>query len=158
MSALPEEVALEILETVPLVMRTMRAEMRRHRQADLSVPQFRTLAFLNRQPGASLNNLAEHLGLTPASTSKLVDGLVERHLVERQLSSEDRRRITLTLTSAGFAVWEESFHNTQAYFAKRLAGLAEADREMLEASMKLLRPLFEARDEGKTVEKINTLD
>lgn len=142
MNILPEEVALDVMETVPLVMRAMRAEMRQHRQGDLSVPQFRALAYLRRQPGSSLNSLAEHLGLTPASTSKLVDILVERQLLERRLSSEDRRRITLTLTPAGLAVWEESFRHTQAHFARRLAKLNEVEREMLQVSMQLLRPLF----------------
>ncbi len=143
MSALPDEVALDVLDTIPLVMRVMRIEMRLHRQAGLSVPQFRSLAYLRRQPGASLNHLAEHLGLTPASTSNLVDGLVERGLVERLQSPEDRRRITLTLTPAGFAVWEEAFRHTQAHFAKRLDGLNESDREGLRNAMRILRPLFE---------------
>lgn len=143
MAVTPEEAALDVLETIPLVMRVMRAEMRRHRQAGLSVPQFRALAFTRRQPGASLNSLAEHLGLTPASTSKMVDGLVERGLLERKTSLEDRRRITLTLTPSGYAVWEESFQSTQAYIAKRLAQLSEAEREKLQGSMQMLRPLFE---------------
>ena len=93
MGVSPEEAALEIMETIPLVMRIMRAEMRQHRQAELSVPQFRTLAFVKRRPGVALNNLSEHLGLTPASTSKLVDGLVERNLLERREAAEDRRRV-----------------------------------------------------------------
>ena len=151
MAVTPEETALDVLETIPLVMRAIRAEMRRHRQAGLSVPQFRALAFSRRQPGASLNSLAEHLGLTPASTSKMVDGLVERGLLERKTSLEDRRRITLTLTPPGYAVWEESFKHTQAYIAKHLARLNEAEREKLQTSLRMLTPLFDEpnqRSEG----------
>ena len=143
MTVTPEEAALDVLETVPLVMRVMRSEMRRHRQAGLSVPQFRALAFARSQPGASLNNLAEHLGLTPASTSKMVDGLVERGLLERKTSIEDRRRITLTLTPSGYTVWKESFQLTQAYLAKRLSRLSETEREKLRNSMRMLHTLFE---------------
>jgi len=69
-----DECARQVLETVPLVMRTVRAEMRRRRTADLSVPQFRTLNFLNRQAGASLSQVAEHIGLTLPSMSLLVEG------------------------------------------------------------------------------------
>lgn len=143
MSALPEEVAREVMETVPVVMRSLREEMRRHRRSNLSVPQFRALAFIRNRPGASLTSLAEHLGLTPASTSKLVDGLVERELVERRESTEDRRRITLTLTPFGFSVWEESFRRTQASIVERLSRLSDAEREQLSAAMQVLRPLFE---------------
>jgi DNA-binding MarR family transcriptional regulator len=91
-----DECARQVLETVPLVMRTVRAEMRRHRAADLSVPQFRTLTFLSRQAGASLSQVAEHIGLTLPSMSSLVEGLVERKLILRNTHSVDRRRVTLT--------------------------------------------------------------
>jgi DNA-binding MarR family transcriptional regulator len=143
MSVLPEEAALDILETVPMVMRVLRAEMRQHRQTGLSVPQFRSLAFLKGRPGAALNSLAEHIGLTPASTSKLVDGLVERNLVERRDALEDRRRIMLSLTPQGLSVWEDAFEHTRAFLAERLAGLSETEREALQGSMRVLRPLFE---------------
>jgi len=149
MSVLPEEIALDILETVPVVMRVMRADMRRYRQPHLSVPQFRALAFSRNHPGKSLNNLAEHLGLTPASTSKLVDGLVARDLIDRRDSAEDRRRITLNLTPLGFSVWEQAFHHTQVALARRLSRLTGSEREILKASMRVLRPLFEEADNSE---------
>src|SRR5512136_3296462 len=96
-----ETCAQEVLEVVPLVMRTIRAEMRRHRTADLSVPQFRTLSFIDHNADASLSDVAEHIGLTLPSMSKIVDGLVTRKLVTRQTHPTDRRRMTLTLTTRG---------------------------------------------------------
>lgn len=143
MSVSPEEAALNIMETVPMVMRVLRAEMRQHRQPGLSVPQFRTLAFLNNRPGAALNCLSEHLGLTPASTSKLVDGLVERNLLERREAAEDRRRIELSLTPQGLSVWEDAFQHAQTSLARRLSRLSGAEREALQSSMLIIRPLFE---------------
>ena len=79
----PDVCAQEILEVVPAVMLAIRAELRRHRTADLSVPQFRTLAFIDRQADASLSDVAEHIGLTLPSMSKIVDGLVTRKFVTR---------------------------------------------------------------------------
>jgi len=146
MNVSPEEAAFEVLETVPAVMRVLRAEMRQHRQPGLGVPQFRALAYIKNQPGAGLNDLAEHLGLTPASTSKLVDGLVERSLVERNESPRDRRRIMLNLTSQGFSVWENAYHHTQASLARRLALVSVADREILVRAMRILQPLFEEQE------------
>src|SRR5512136_939151 len=104
----PETCAQEILEVVPLVMRTIRAEMRRHRTADLSVPQFRTLAFIDRNVDASLSDVAEHIGLTLPSMSKIVDGLVTRKLVTRQTAAEDRRRMMLALTTRGRSALQAS--------------------------------------------------
>src|SRR6266536_982420 len=95
------ECAGELLEVVPLIMRYIRIEMRRSRGSDLTVPQFRTLAFLTTNEGASLSSLADHIGLTLPSASKLVDGLVERKLVQRKTCPDDRRRMTLLLTGSG---------------------------------------------------------
>jgi DNA-binding MarR family transcriptional regulator len=135
--------AREVLETVPLVMRTVRAEMRRHRTADLSVPQFRTLNFLNRQAGASLSQVAEHIGLTLPSVSLLVDGLVERKLILRDTSAADRRRVTLTLTTRGQSVLDAAHGATQAALAQKLAALSVKDQVIVAQAMQALRPLFE---------------
>ncbi len=143
MSTEPEIVALEIMETVPMVMRVLRLEMRRHRQSGLSLVQFRTLAFLHGQPGASLNGLAEHLGLSAASASKLVDVLVIRKLVERKEAETDRRRLSLDLTETGHAAWEEAFRQTQAAMASKLGQLTQAEAETVKAAMDLLKPVFE---------------
>ena len=76
MSESPAHTARELMEVVPLVMRTFRAEMRGSRANDLSVPQFRALGFVHRKPGTSLSDVAEHIGLALPSMSKLIDGLV----------------------------------------------------------------------------------
>ena len=138
-----DQCAREVLETVPLVMRTVRAEMRRHRTADLSVPQFRTLNFLNRQAGASLSQVAEHIGLTLPSMSLLVEGLVERKLILRNTCAADRRRITLTLTARGQSVLEAAHGATQAALAEKLAALSAKDQVIVVQAMQALRPFFE---------------
>ena len=63
-SASASDCAAHLLEIVPAVMRTIRGQMRSHSAAELSVVQFRALAFLNRRAGASLSDLAEHIGLS----------------------------------------------------------------------------------------------
>ena len=142
MSISSKECAREVLDVAPLVMRTVRAEMRRHRAADLSVPQFRTLAFLSRQPGASLSAVAEHIGLTLPSMSTLVEGLVERKQVVRRIALDDRRRITLTLTAHGQAALAATHTATEAHLAEKLARLSADERELVVQAMRILHPLF----------------
>ena len=110
----PDVCAQEILEVVPAVMRTIRAELRRHRMADLTVPQFRTLAFIDHKADASLSDVAEHIGLTLPSMSKIVDGLVVRKLVTRQTHPTDRRRMTLALTTRGQTALQVHTHADNA--------------------------------------------
>jgi DNA-binding MarR family transcriptional regulator len=142
MSTSPDMCAQEILEVVPAVMRTIRAEMRRHRMADLSVPQFRTLAFIDRKADASLSDVAEHIGLTLPSISKIVEGLVVRKFVTRQTHATDRRRMTLALTARGLTALQASRAATRACLAEDLATLSDRQRDTIVQAMEILRPVF----------------
>jgi DNA-binding MarR family transcriptional regulator len=137
-----DECAREILDVIPTVMRFIRAEMRSHRTAGLSVPQFRAMHRIGRAPGVSLGEVAEHLGLTPATTSTLVDGLVRRSLVLRTASAEDRRRVTLDLTREGRAEMETTDRETQSAISARIRGLDEPDLRRIRQAMPALRAAF----------------
>ena len=52
----------------------------------------------------TVGKLAESINRSPSATSRLIDGLVKRRLVERKLEEEDRRQKILTLTPRGHAV------------------------------------------------------
>lgn len=141
-----DQVASALLESVPLVMRAIRAQMRGYRTADLSVPQFRALGFLHRRPGASLTDLAEHIGLTVAAASRLVDGLVARGYVARRPSPADRRTLELTVSPPGVAMLEASRARARAHLADLLATLSPEDREAVQRAADILRDLFGPRE------------
>jgi DNA-binding MarR family transcriptional regulator len=134
--------ARELMDTSPQIIQAIRVEMRRGRGADISIPQFRTLAFIQRNPDSSLSNLAEHLGLTLPSVSKLVDGLVKQKLVIRQESKADRRQITLVLTEVGASIVNSARASAQANLTKKLGGLSDKELETVYLAMKLLHPIF----------------
>jgi len=142
MSISSDAIAREILDIVPTVMRVIRTEMRNQRSADLSIPQFRALLFIRRNPESSLRALAHHLGLTSPTVSKMVDGLVLNRLVKRESSSRDRRKVTLTLTSQGQAVLERARNGTQARLAEVLSPLTPEENDTVNQAMELLQPLF----------------
>ena len=146
----PADCAREVLDVVPLVMRTVRAQMRRHRTPGLSVPHFRVLAFLNRNEGANLSEVADYIGLTLPSMSTLMAGLVTRDLVTRQTSATDRRRVTLDLTTHGKAVLEAARQDTQARLAEILMALSAAERTAIVQAMRALRTVFVSTQEGVT--------
>ena len=143
-----------LMETVPLVMRTVRSEMRSRRAPDLSIPQFRALVFLYRQPGSSLSEVADYIGLTLPSISKMIDKLVTRRLIRRTACSQDRRCITLTLTPRGKSTLRLAREGTQARVAAMFAHLSGKDRHLIMRAMRMLQPIFsqghrtEARAEG----------
>jgi DNA-binding MarR family transcriptional regulator len=93
--------AREVVETVPLVMRFLRRQVRRRSAPSLSVPQVRALALLDREPGSGLSRLAEHLNVARPTASLIVNRLVRQGLVDRAENPHERRRRVLTLTRAG---------------------------------------------------------
>jgi len=149
MSKLVEETAHQVLDTIPVVMRTIRAEFRNQRSTDLSVPQFRTLAFIKNNDGASLSSLANHIGLTLPSMSKLVDGMVSRGLVGRDEHQKDRRRICLRLTPQGKRELEAAHGHTQAFLADKMSSLTKEELTIITHSMQILKNLFMSVDSKK---------
>ena len=137
-----QSAARQVLEAVPLVMRTIRAQLRSHRRADISVPKFRAMSYIDRNEGASLSDLASNIGLTLPSMSKLVDGLVSRKLVTRVSDALDRRRICLALTPLGREELKAAYVFTEQYLAAQMAGLSEADLQAIAHSMQVLKGLF----------------
>ncbi|MGO8948945.1 MAG: MarR family winged helix-turn-helix transcriptional regulator [Ktedonobacterales bacterium] len=140
----PEACAALLLDVVPPVMRTIRSYMREARAADLSVPQFRALAFLNTHPGATLSDVAEHVGLTLPASSRMIDGLVARKYAERQPSKTSRRCIELRLSADGHEMLEFTRRHTQDALASLLAPLAAPQRAAVTAALETLKLAFGA--------------
>jgi DNA-binding MarR family transcriptional regulator len=150
MSVSPAECAGHILETVPVVMRVIRNEMRRHRGPDLSVPQLRVLVYLNRHEGASLSDIAEHMGSTLPSMSKMVDNLVARGLVSRNMDPKDRRRVVLAPTPLGRTTRQAAHKATESRLAERLARLSASERRTIIEAMQALTAIFASGREATT--------
>ena len=136
------ECAREVLDTVPIVMRTIRGELRKYGAREMSVPQYRTLGFVYRNEGTSLSELADHYGLTLSTMSTLVDGLAAQGLVNRREDSEDRRRMTLTLTELGRNRHEAAREAALVSLGEMLRQLSPSDRATVTRAMQVLRERF----------------
>jgi DNA-binding MarR family transcriptional regulator len=141
-----ENCAADLMDTVPIVMRFIRTEMRKHRGEDLSVPQFRTLVFINRNPETSLGSVANHLGLTPPSTSVLVDSLVERGFVDKRPSPEDRRKVKLILLDKGNRILESAQKAAHEKLAEKIKTTTPMDRETISRAMEILRNTYSSEN------------
>ena len=67
---------------------------------EVSPPQYRVLVSL-AEGKAAASALADRLAVSKPSVTAVVDGLVERGLVERRHEVADRRRVAHELTPAG---------------------------------------------------------
>ncbi|MCS7275792.1 MAG: MarR family transcriptional regulator [Dehalococcoidia bacterium] len=67
----------------------------------LTITQIRLLFLLRRNPGATATALANELDVSPPVLTRMVDRLVRHGLVQRQMASDDRRRVCHYLTPKG---------------------------------------------------------
>jgi DNA-binding MarR family transcriptional regulator len=136
-----------VLEAVPMVHWFIRRQMRSYR-GGLSLPQFRALVWVDRQPSASLSVVAEHLGASLPTASRIVAGLVAKGLLARQGCAADRRQLSLRITARGRAMLQEARRATRRKMEGALEGLSQRQRGMVRAAMRSLRDLFGSTDQA----------
>lgn len=131
-------VAEQLLEAVPRLMRLISSESQASDgSGSLTMTQLRALGLLKR--GRRLpSELARDLGVTPATSSELVDLLVRRGMVERGDEPEDRRLTPLRVTSAGLTRLESSRARALAALDILLEGAEASELVALETGLKLL--------------------
>ncbi len=115
--------------------------MRHRTMPGLSIPQFRTLNYLWKRPGASLSDLAAFLGLALPSTSKLVQKLVVQKVVMRR-AARDRRRIRLSVTEQGIAALALAQQETREQLADSLESLTPEELSTVSAALVVLGRAF----------------
>ena len=97
----------------------------------LSGAQLFVLQKLGEEPVMSVNDVAERTCTHQSSVSVVVQRLVEKGLVKRQPSPEDRRRVDLSLTPNGRRVLAKSPMATQDRILEALATMPPAARKQL---------------------------
>ena len=137
-----DDCAGAVVDTVPLVMQAVRAELRRFPAIALSQPQLRALGYLGRHPGSPLSAVAESLGLGLPTASRLIDGLVRGGYVERQTAASDRRCARLAPTAAGRQALEAALAQVQARVAEDLGELSDEELTTLAAALGTLRRIY----------------
>ena len=79
----------------------------------------------------TVGELAESISRSPSATSRLVDGLARRRLVERHQEPEDRRQRTLRLTQRGRAVLRVVDRGRADQFLSAVRPLPSAERAIV---------------------------
>jgi len=133
------DVAAAVADGAHLVLRLVRAEVRRQHPVNLSLTQIRALDYVRANPDTSLSAVADYVGLALPSASVLMDGLASRALVARFAGSGDRRRLRLRVTAAGKAALRKVLNAARAALAYRLADLSPRERALIARAMARVR-------------------
>ncbi|MDD7965654.1 MarR family winged helix-turn-helix transcriptional regulator [Actinomycetospora lemnae] len=115
---------------------------------ELSMTQLATLYVLDGGEPVSLGALAERVGRSVSATSRLVDGLVRRGLVDRQEHPTDRRVRRVAIAKDGDALLRRLERTRADAQLKIMDRLDPADRALVARAMALLGDA--ARQERRT--------
>jgi DNA-binding MarR family transcriptional regulator len=109
-------------------------------QSGLTFTQMKSLMTLagERSEPLTVNGLAEHLGLSLASASRAVEGLVKRRLVLRIEDEEDRRVRRLSVTPDGQQLSERILSARLEGLGRFVASLSDVERDKLDEALDLL--------------------
>src|ERR1700753_1242040 len=114
-----------------------------HSRDGISNAQFQLLFGLREGKLRSGGELACVAGLSPATTTQMLDGLEAAGLVVRERSLEDRRKVMTSLTERGHALVEERHARFAPQWQQALAGFSDDELATAGAVMDKLGGLFD---------------
>ena len=113
----------------------------------LSGPEASAMAVIVYSDGITPSRLAELEQVKRPTITKLIDGLVQRGLVQRLENLDDKRSSLLAATRKGREVWEAGQLRRIAPLADRIETLNPEERRQFEAAMPLLAKITEPPQE-----------
>src|SRR3984957_1652619 len=114
-----------------------------HSSEGLSNAQFQLLFGLREGKLLSGGELACVAGLSPATTTQMLDGLKAAGLVVRERSVQDRRKVMTSLTERGHALVEERHARFAPMWRQALAEFSDEELATAGAVMDKVGELFD---------------
>lgn len=139
------DTARELLEIMPLVMRTVAAELRS--AGELPAPVHFGLLTMLSERSRTVSELAAMRGVSLPTMSNSVAALVHHGWIRRTAPPTDRRTVILEVTASGRAALERVGRCAEAHLSDVLAPLDSAARRRLIGGLAVLRRVFAAPPE-----------
>ncbi len=143
------DLATELFDVVGRFKRQLRRSAGRSFDANgLTQSQVELLRLVGRQPGISVREAAEELGLAPNTASTLVTKLAADGLLIRSIDADDRRIGRLRLTEPAQHIADESRAARRATLTAVLDELDAAQIERLEGGLRVLTEMTRMLQKG----------
>ena len=118
--------------------RSMRHFLRFARESGLSMSHFGAIFYIHRLGSCGVTEIGEHLGVTSAAASQMLDRLVDQGLVLRTEDQQDRRVKRIELTEKGLQVFEGGIQARQAWLDELADTLSGAEKQSIAAALQIL--------------------
>jgi len=136
-------VAIDLLSVPPLIFRLIRRKLVMTTLADTDVDikllHFEIMRVLQEEGTLHPAKIGERLLIAKAQMTYLIDKLVEKDFVIREMDPTDRRTLNITLTEKGKKVLEEQDNLVINAVRDNMSSLSDVELEALSHSLRTLR-------------------
>ena len=108
------------------------------RESGLSMSMIGALFHLHRQGTSGVTDLGDHLGMTSAGASQMLERLVQQGLIKRSEDPDDRRVKQIVLTEQGCQVLEEGIRARYDWLQDFMKNLTPQEKEQITSAMNLM--------------------
>ena len=121
---------------------SMRSSMRHFlhyaRESGFSMSHLGAMFHIHKIGSCGVTDLGDHLGVTSAAASQLLDRLVQQELILRTEDPNDRRVKQIVLTEKGHQILEEGIRARQSWIDDLAQTLSNSEKEIIASSLQIL--------------------
>jgi DNA-binding MarR family transcriptional regulator len=135
-----EDTKLKFVDAMQNLNRALKNESERCGEifGGLSEKEITVVAFVGQNQVVKMSDIADNIDAPMSTLTNIVDKLVEKELLAREHSSEDRRAINVTLSAAGKSTFKSLITEKKQIAEKMLAQLSEKDQQAFIEHLKIL--------------------
>jgi len=112
----------------------------------LTSPQLLIMLEIDKASGVNSSQVAKSVNLSAATVTNILDRLENKNLISRVRNTQDKRKVSLSLTENGKALLLDAPQALQEHFIENFSNLAEWEQSQLLSSMERLAGMMDANE------------
>jgi DNA-binding MarR family transcriptional regulator len=145
----PDPVSIEVLKSFRIIYGSVRQHFRDVRRATgLSGSQIWILHEVMQAPGIGVSDLAMKLAIHQSTCSQLVEKLVRAGLMVKTRSSDDQRRVGLSVSARGKRALASAPGPAEGVLPEAIAEISPASRRGLQRSLQQIIKALDLKDDS----------
>jgi DNA-binding MarR family transcriptional regulator len=117
---------------------SMHGFVRYSKEIGLSMSQLGAMFHLFYEGGGGVKGLGDHLGVSSAAASQMLERLVQQHLILRSEDPSDRRVKHLVLTERGIKTIQESIRSREEWMGELSKTLSADEKAQVVTALNIL--------------------
>jgi DNA-binding MarR family transcriptional regulator len=117
---------------------SMQNVIRYARESGLSMTNLGAIFHIHHSGSCGVTELGDHLGVSSAAASQMLERLVQQELILRTEDPDDRRVKQIALTEKGHRILKEGIHARQRWMDDLAHSLSDSEKETITVGLNIL--------------------